>query len=162
MGRTITLMLVIACFVFCALFAGCKHDEGNVLTPAPSLPTIVHGVESSSVSFAGSDLTTEVVDSLRWYPNVAFYSLTVSKYVSGDGQIHVSDGAGSILWRDSLRGNFEGLNRRLQAPMPLHLHLITHSFTGAMTVAIFFAPADLNGTLATLALRDTAGQFRST
>ena len=153
-------LYLVVMFLFLA-FSGCKSGDDGIVNPPLSTPVVVRSAYSYVLSINADNMTIDVRDSVRWGPHVAYLSITVSDYSSGEGTFEITDSSGTRVCLDSVNGNIEILNRRLSAAMPLRLRLSLHGFTGALVCGLQLGPTDINGMVARFSLRDSMGVERS-
>jgi len=143
-------------------FGGCASEDDGVVSPSVTSPVVVRSAYSYVLAFDADNAAIDVRDSIRWYPRVAYLSITVSNYSSGGGTIEITDSSGMRVCLDSINGNIEILNRKLTFAMPLRLRLSLHGFTGALNCGLQLGPTDINGLVIRFVLRDSTGVERST
>ena len=148
--------------VFLALwFTGCKSNDDGIANHVTNTPVVVRGYYSYVFSLGADDATMEVRDTTRWYPHVAYLSISVWSYSGGSGILEIADSAGTRVCIDSIRGNTEILNRRIASSMPLRLRFSLQGFSGAVTFGLQLGPADIGGLAERFVLQDSTGLVRS-
>jgi hypothetical protein len=161
-GRSLRAgLLCLALLPAVHLLSGCSPDDETVVSPPVAGPVIVRGGLSYVLSLSADNITTDVRDSVLWYPHVAYLSITVARYSAGTGTIEITDASGVRVCFDSLNSHTEILNRKITSAMPLRLSLSLRKFTGAVTFGLQLGPTEINGMVARFALRDSTGAERS-
>jgi hypothetical protein len=162
MHLRITPVCSLVLVLLCQFSGACvPEDDGLVVDPSGAAPAVVRGAYAYVLVFEAENGNVDLQDSVRWYPELAYLSITVSDYSSGRGTVEIMNSAGVRLCLDSVNGNMEILNRYLASAMPLHLRLTLRGFTGAITCGLQFGPADINGMVTRFVLRDSTGLERS-
>jgi len=141
-------------------FSGCGSKDEGITNPPVTTPIVTRGAYSFVLSLGADNATIDVRDSVRWYPQVAYISITSSNYTSGAGTLEITDSSGMRVCLDSIIGNVEILNRKLVAVMPLRLRLSLHGFTGSIICGLQLGPSGINGMVAHFALQDSTGAER--
>jgi hypothetical protein len=149
--------------VLLSLFSGAcvPKDDGLVVDPPGAAPVVVRGAYSYVLLFDAENGSVDLQDSVSWYPELAYLSITVANHSSGSGSVEITNAWGMRLCLDSINGNMEILNRNLSSTMPFRLRLHLHEFTGAITCGLQLGPADINGMVTRFVLRDSTGLERS-
>ena len=142
-------------------FSACGSKEGGITNPLVTTPLVTRGAYSYVLSVGADNATIDIRDSIRWFPHVAFLSITSSNYASGWGTLEITDSSGTRICLDSITGNMERLNSKLVGLMPLRLRLSLHGFTGSIICGLQLGATDINGLVAHFALQDSTGAERS-
>src|SRR5512143_1266235 len=138
--------LYIGVFVWLILFLnGCESGDHGIVSGSTTAPTVVRGAYSYVLTFEAVAASISLQDTIRWYPHLAYLTVTVARYSNGTGTLDITDSAGVHQFLMDFDANVEVLNRNLSAPMPLVLRLSLQGFTGTITCVVQMAPAGLSG-----------------
>lgn len=162
MNPRITPVCALALILLSQFSGACvPEDDDLVVNPPGPAPVVVRGAYSYVLVYEAENGTVDLLDSVRWYPELAYLSVTVSNYAAGGGAFEITNSAGGRLCLDSVNGDMEILNRVLASTMPLRLRLTLHGFTGAITCGLQLGPTDINGMVTRFFLQDSTGLERS-
>ncbi len=130
--KKVLLLLAILTVIY---FAGCTDDE-IVKPPYYNTPAMSKTTDAFAYTLTAEYFTSTAGYDVTFTSDSLAYSLIISSYFSGIGNLDVKDSSGAILYSEILQGNKVISFTQTDLGIPKIIHIDFDHFTGSINFAL--------------------------